>query len=226
MRNERKFTAPNTAAEFARVWLQHVCVPDFEFPSNRVSSIYYDTPDLSCYQEKANGDYLKTKVRLRWYEPSLKNETGQIPAFLEIKTKEGIRGGKFRKKLFFPEHWLDQVSMEDTALTEVIYENAYELGVGLPARLFAVLTVSYQRERFICPYSGARVSLDTSIRSGQPNREILPYDAFPELEMIVLEIKEEKITDVPWLDRLYEIGFRFESFSKYGMCLSRFVHGV
>ncbi len=226
MRNERKFTAPKIAAEFARGWLQHVCIPDLEFPSGRISSIYYDTLELSSYQEKANGDYLKTKVRLRWYHPTSKDETGQIPAFLEIKTKEGLRGDKLRKKIFFPEHWLDQVPLENVTLTRVIYENAHELGIALPAGLFAILTVVYDRERFICPYSGARVSLDTSIRSAQTNREILPCDSAPEIETIVLEIKEKKITEVPWLDRLYEMGFRSQSFSKYGMCLSKFVHGV
>ena len=226
MRNERKFTADGCLAEFALAWLKHVCMSDSEFPAACISSIYFDTPDLASYQEKANGDFLKTKVRLRWYNPTVKDELGQITAFLEIKMKVGSGCEKVRKKILFPEGWLDRVDFQDEVLARIILQNVYELGERISSQILPVLTVRYDRERFVCPVSGARVSLDTSIGTTQANPELLPQVGPVQLETAVLEIKEDTISELPWLSTLQRSGFRAQSFSKYGMCMSNLVHGV
>ena len=40
---------------------------DGAYSSNIVSSLYYDTRDRRGLYEKLNSDFLKLKVRLRWY---------------------------------------------------------------------------------------------------------------------------------------------------------------
>ena len=83
---EAKFVAERWRAESARRWLQMVCRPDPDFPEATVYTVYYDTPGLRCLHEKLNGDYLKSKVRLRWYRVG---ERAGDTAFLEVKMRLG-----------------------------------------------------------------------------------------------------------------------------------------
>ena len=79
---ELKFLAPRRRAAPARRWLQATCRPDPIFPESTVYTVYYDTATLASLSEKQNSDYLKTKVRLRWYRVGNRfSET----AFVEIK---------------------------------------------------------------------------------------------------------------------------------------------
>ena len=90
---EAKFVAERWRAESARRWLQMVCRPDPDFPEATVYTVYYDTPGLRCLHEKLNGDYLKSKVRLRWYRVG---ERAGDTAFLEVKMRLGSRREKVR----------------------------------------------------------------------------------------------------------------------------------
>ena len=65
--HEIKLVLPNRAARSLVRWLRSRCWPDPLYPAATVSSIYYDTPDWRLLREKVNSDFLKTKVRLRWY---------------------------------------------------------------------------------------------------------------------------------------------------------------
>src|SRR5690606_22911495 len=65
--HELKFTVPVSSTAAVLAWLRGACTPDPKFPCGRVSRIYNDTPDPRSLREKLNSDYLKTKVRLRWY---------------------------------------------------------------------------------------------------------------------------------------------------------------
>ena len=64
---ELKFTLPAARAHLARRWLERCCRRDPEFPAAVVWTIYYDTPALLSLGEKINSDYLKRKIRVRWY---------------------------------------------------------------------------------------------------------------------------------------------------------------
>lgn len=75
---ERKFSGPATALERVAAILEGNCTPDDYFAEGFVNSIYFDTPGFSSYSEKANGDNIKTKIRLRWY--------GRDAAIFKIKS--------------------------------------------------------------------------------------------------------------------------------------------
>lgn len=81
---ERKFISAEARAGIAVALLDQLLMPDGEFPENTINSIYYETRNFDAYSEKANGDLLKHKVRLRWYG-SAKTDSGSAcaPAFLE-----------------------------------------------------------------------------------------------------------------------------------------------
>ncbi len=69
---ELKFTLPQGRAPLVRSWLDRICRRDPEFPAAVVWTIYYDTPGLISLSEKINSDYLKRKIRVRWYSDPAK----------------------------------------------------------------------------------------------------------------------------------------------------------
>ena len=80
-------------------WLRHVCLPDPVYPEAIVYSLYYDTPALDSYHEKVDGDFIKTKCRLRWYDPDLSADPALRTAYLEIKHKIGQGRRKTRVRV-------------------------------------------------------------------------------------------------------------------------------
>ena len=64
---ELKFVGERWQEAAVLRWLTLVCRPDPAFPESTIFTVYYDTPALDCLGHKSNSDYLKTKVRLRWY---------------------------------------------------------------------------------------------------------------------------------------------------------------
>ena len=64
---ELKFTFPDARAHVVRRWLESTCRRDPEFPAAIVWTVYYDTPALVSLGEKINSDFLKRKMRVRWY---------------------------------------------------------------------------------------------------------------------------------------------------------------
>ena len=90
---ELKFVGERWRAKPLRRLLERLCRPDPAFPTGTVFTIYYDTPSLECLDEKRNSDYLKTKVRLRWYRVEGRPTDS---AFLEVKSRVGSRRDKLR----------------------------------------------------------------------------------------------------------------------------------
>src|SRR3989338_10473193 len=62
--------------------------------SYRVTSLYFDTPQLMDYYDKSGGHLMRKKLRARIYEPSLRPETPEI--WLEIKKKYDMSFQKTR----------------------------------------------------------------------------------------------------------------------------------
>ena len=110
---ELKFVTQKRLGDTVLCVLDHFCLPDSKYPFNRVSSIYYDTPSLDAYREKANGDYLKRKLRLRWYEPvGGANSDGKVRAYLEVKAKTGSLRKKDRMVVDSRLDWLKSIPLD------------------------------------------------------------------------------------------------------------------
>ena len=75
---EIKFTIDGRDVTAVRRWLQSVCRSDPAFPAGVVCTIYYDTLALHHLREKVNSDYLKTKLRLRWYEDQTESQARSL----------------------------------------------------------------------------------------------------------------------------------------------------
>jgi hypothetical protein len=211
LERELKFVLPEARGASALALLRALCRPDQKYPPMVVSTIYYDTPTLQLLAEKLDSDYLKLKVRLRWYGLSGPG-TGSTASFLEVKKRIGGFRDKARVETAHKDAWLDTVSLDDPALLRVL-ELAAPLGVPLPMPLMPVLLLRYSRHRFLEPVSRTRVSLDLDIAAVHGRRGAFHGGTIP---AAVLEIKGEVDDLPPALRPLVHLGARRTSFSKYG----------
>lgn len=220
--HEHKFTIDARQADAIRRWLGSLCPGDPVFPYGMVNSIYFDTPSLAHLLEKINSDYLKTKVRLRWYD------AGNGPAssaFLEAKFRMGSRRYKTRVEVPVEGEWLSSVPLDDPALRR-IPERLRGLGVPVAAALRPVMWIRYRRDRFVDPITRTRISLDTDITVPAVNHELFDSASPLPLDVAVVEIKGQG-SDVPRVLRhLMTLGGRKTSFSKYLACYHHVVNGV
>jgi hypothetical protein len=216
-RVERKYAFPGHGAQAILAWLEHSCLADPLYPGGTVSTIYFDTPELAAYREKRDGDFLKCKLRLRWYTaPGPADAEGTVSCYLEAKRREGAASRKSRLPLSLPSGFLGACPPRWAELGEIPMLHP-ELTGGASA-LVPMILVRYERRRFVDPASGARVSLDTDIRCDGANGAHLAAFAPVGLDAGVLEIKAPR-REVP--RSLVPIrGFLTPtSFSKYARCL-------
>jgi VTC domain-containing protein len=212
LERELKYVIPAGRALLARYTVAALCRPDAQFPSAVVSTIYYDTPDLELLSEKINSDYLKTKVRLRWYSSS----PGPAHAFLEIKSRVGALRRKLRIETSLTADEVRELPLEHPALVQVL-EAARPLGVALPARLMPALLLRYERFRFLEPVSGSRICVDAGIEAVRGNPRLLGHVFQARLPLAVIEVKGRDDELPLALRSLVRLGARRASCSKYGL---------
>ena len=157
---ELKYGLPAGRAGLARRMLSAACRPDDEYPSGCVWTIYYDTPGLASLREKVNSDYLKLKIRLRWYSGLDRVPAG--PAFIEAKRRVGTRREKVRLELPYTAPDLADWALEDGRLA-ALPQLLRTKGIALHGIWHPVVLLRYRRERFVEHLSRARVNLDTDI---------------------------------------------------------------
>lgn len=215
---ETKYTFAVGHEAILRTGLKAVCVEDAEHPEDRVHSIYYETPDHRHLGEKVNSDYLKTKVRLRWYtDVAGSSPTGPVSAFLEVKTKQGVFRRKERVALELPRGVLQPDTASMGALEDAVHR-ARECGYVPRGPLFPMLAIHYLRHRFVEPRMAARVSLDSQISSTIFDRRFFPAAGVRTLRHGVLEVKS-KTGDLPRsFLQMRNFLNKKDSFSKYEVC--------
>jgi hypothetical protein len=224
LERELKYVMPAARASLARGIVSALCRPDAHYAAATVFTIYYDTPGLDLLSEKINSDFLKTKVRLRWYStPPLHGGTG---TFLEIKSRVGTLRRKVRVETPFRQDALRAISLEDPRLIAAL-ELIRPLGVSVPSRLMPALLLRYERRRYVDRFSGSRISVDTDVEALSGHPRLLGHAFRVRLPQAVVEAKgaEEALPRI--LDPLTRLGARRESFSKYaaaGMAMLRYTH--
>ena len=220
-RNEVKYTLERRHVGAAAAWLEHHCAPDPEYGRGAIHSLYYDTPGLGLLEQKVQSEYLKWKVRLRWYTDEA-GAQGADAAFLEVKSKEGVRGGKFRTRVELDGALLRRDPLEAGRRLDLaeLLDPAHAYGT---AQLAPACVIRYVRHRFIEMESGNRVSLDSRIGVTQANPDFRLRTHLPELDTAVLEVKGAVEPDLPrCLHGLCLLtDARWAAFSKYGECMSR-----
>lgn len=223
---ETKYVFPLPAAQWLQEWLDVHCLHDVKFARGRVYSLYYDTPSLALYAEKENSDYIKTKIRLRWYSPSTdlppedslsadgSSSDSTVPCFLELKRKVGVTREKRRLQVQVPAVALYGQPFLDPFLRALPFD-AYGLGDVSPAEFVPAAIVQYQRRRYVDPVSGARLSLDSEICCRQANDELFPDPVSVSLAWGVFEVKGTD-GEIPRVLEPVSSLLSKEAFSKYG----------
>lgn len=213
---ETKFVLDERAAHIVRHWLAATCRLDRDYPINTVSSLYFDTPRWHYLNEKENGDFLKTKVRVRWYGSAGSGEP-QGTARLEAKLKRGARRGKLRVDSPISAAALDRLPLEHSLLLQ-LPERLRREGLAVPDRLLPTVQIRYLRRRYLDPRTGARLSLDSAITAPKVNRRMLPHPLLVPLAQAVLEIKSPTRDVTRFANRISGLGCRKATFSKYRSC--------
>ncbi|MFN2195257.1 MAG: polyphosphate polymerase domain-containing protein [Anaerolineales bacterium] len=185
-----------------------------------ITSLYYDSPALRCYQEKLDGIKFRRKLRIRRYE----NEaafTEESPVFVEIKQRVDRVTQKRRILLPYAEalslcndREMPACPSEDTATAEEIYVFLWQYNLQ-PSSL-----VRYEREAWVgTEYDpGLRVTFDTELTFQSNNLHIHDqFDGLPMLpaHLVVMEIKvNERIPY--WLTDLIAVhNLQITRISKY-----------
>lgn len=214
--HETKFVLPNRYADSIISWLQNRCHADPQYPGGIVSSIYYDTYHWRFLREKINSDYLKTKVRLRWYTDMHTGRAGES-VFLEVKQKEGLRRKKLRFETSFSGPALSRMPLENAQLLAVRTDLSRQ-GIVTPEPLWPAFVICYHRRRFIEPVSQMRLSLDYHISVPRINPMFMRAATPVCLRQAVFEIKGNLHKLPQILHPLTSLGCRKEAFSKYSVC--------
>jgi hypothetical protein len=220
---ELKFTLPASRAHLARRRLDALCRRDPEFPAAIVWTIYYDTPSLVSLGEKINSDYLKRKIRVRWYS----NLEGRVsgPAFVEAKLRLGTQRSKARARLPYPAEEIARWGLQDPRLLTLplILRDQGILG---HAAWQPLMLLRYRRDRFVEPLTGSRVSLDADICGSAANPRFLSAPNLSPLATAVLEVKGSADELPAALHPLLALGLRKRSFSKLLVVYAHMTRGV
>lgn len=218
LEHELKYLLPSGRAGILRSALERRCRPDPRYPEGIVASIYYDSLRLHSLREKIDSDYLKTKIRVRWYEDAATGEAvGE--AFAEAKHRIGSRRNKFRRSLEVRASWLAKQRLTRRELRALPL--ALPGGnLSLQQPLFPLIVVRYRRLRYVEPYSGVRISLDMAIGPGAVNPLFAARRSERKLPVAVLEVKGKSRRLPANLRWIRGLGCRRASFSKYNACFA------
>ncbi len=142
---------------------------------------------------KAASDYLKTKLRIRWYTPADSTDTALKPSgrFLEVKHKIGSTRQKHRLSLSeqFETFNAKQPSLTSKQREELRHALQQIEPALLAMQLDPSLTVSYQRQRYYDPFSQTRIALDSNIVCQSASRQLTMANSRIKLDKAVLETK-------------------------------------
>jgi VTC domain len=220
---ELKFTLSEGRVDLARGWLERMCRRDSKFPTAIVWTIYYDTPALLSLGEKINSDYLKRKIRVRWYSDLAGRATG--PAFVEAKLRVGNQRSKVRERLPYPAEELAGWDLQDARL-RAFPKLLNQLGILAHDSWQPLMLIRYRRDRFIEPLSNSRISLDSDIAAAALNRTFMSVIDPAPIGVAVLEVKGASDALPLALRPLLQLGLHKRSFSKFLVVYSHMMRRV
>jgi hypothetical protein len=221
-RVEQKFLFPAGYADVIRSWLEHACVADPRYPHSSVCSIYFDTPGLFHYGESRNGEFLRSKVRLRWYGgmaggSAAAGSSDDVRCFLEVKSKQGSLSAKSRTEVSIPSRILQGDPFSSDRILD-LPARAFQLSFTPSGPMVPILMIEYDRRRFLDLETECGVALDGEIRCIRVNHAVVPGLAPVHLDVGVLEIKGMNRGIGDLLNPIQ--GFlKTSPFSKYGIVL-------
>ena len=156
-------------------------------------TLYYDTSDLQLYNSHLLGRTNRYKIRSRKYVASdLK--------FFEIKFKTN-KGRTIKTRIK-----REEIGSEIDLASAEFLEKSTPL---LPYSLAGIMWVDYTRLTLVNKHSPERITIDLKLTF----RNNATQKSYPEI--VIAEIKQEKITGSPFIDIMKKYNLRQGSISKY-----------
>jgi len=230
LRYERKYLVPYEMLDLIRKRIKPFLRGDIYgnghrrfLPQYTVRSIYFDTRNLECHQEKTEGVELRKKFRIRTYN----DYTEEAVAVFEIKKKIENRIHKHRAFV----DWEDVPALLETAdITKYVHPDEDGLSYADASRFFfhlrkrhltPTVLVVYEREAYHGVFdTGVRITFDKNIRSSM-NPKISDMFNNHDLKHLfknhfILEIKYFTDSMPTWAKSLVqEFKLRHQALSKY-----------
>jgi len=217
--SELKFVCAGHFLPIIQQGVESVCQADDSFQENQINSVYFDTHDWLFAMEKASSDFLKTKIRLRWYRSTRKEDANKAsPCFLEFKNKIGSKREKARIEMpFTGEQVLDSIQSNEV---QDLIDSHIQHHVPLFAnhQISPKFIVQYKRNRYFEPFTRTRISLDREIQGHSVDNSAIFSASSTKLDDLVLEVKGD-CEDLPVpLRRVGNGMLKKAAFSKYYEC--------
>ncbi|MYB23281.1 MAG: polyphosphate polymerase domain-containing protein [Gemmatimonadetes bacterium] len=219
-REERKYPFPAARASLLTAWLDARLPRDPQYPVGIVTSCYYDTPQLDAYQESADGELRKQKLRLRWYGEPIDPYAG---VWLEIKTRDGVRSSKqrYRYPISGAANALGLAIPRRRELAAWLTELSASVGAPLDPTMEPTALVRYGRIRWQSSDRQVRAALDTEVCAAAPSGAPI---WLPIPDGSVLELKSAGDLP-PQMEQLGRLGLRRTAHSKYALAVERLYGG-
>jgi hypothetical protein len=219
-REEWKFPLPAARTGLLTAWLDARFPRDSQYAEGVVTSCYYDTPQLDSYQESADGEFAKQKLRLRWYGDPVDPYAG---VWLELKRRDGVRSSKqrFRYVSSGVPNALGLVIPDRDELSKRLRDLAGHSTSPLDPTLQPTALIRYRRIRWQSPDGVLRASLDSELQTADPRGAPI---WLPVPDGTVLELKSSGELP-PQMAQLRRLGLRRTAHSKYALAVETLYGG-
>ena len=219
-RHETKFVCTDKSLYIMEEKIRHICFPDIYAGTQGtyvVRSLYFDTYEDDCLQERLNGEGDGKKYRIRIYDGSTE--------MIKLECKYSTHGMKAKKTCRINEKQCEQLIhgaavRKTEASQEVLRQFLVERSIKL---LTPKVIVEYTRAPYVYEAGNVRVTFDRNIRSSTEisrflDQVIMWRGIMPEGKQL-LEVKYDKVLPGAVMDMLTggQIMNR-TSFSKYVLC--------
>ena len=216
LRYELKMETEGTRHAQVQSWVRlHSAGFRSAYPSRRVNNLYFDTFDLSSFNDHIEGVPERRKLRFRWYGPDLETAQGQ----LELKSKKERVGWKTVHPVA---PVLDLRSCRWPALKQILTRDTIARDQsGLFTELLQVsnpLVINcYQRDYYVSADGNIRLTLDYQMRAYDQRLSSTPNLLFqlPLINLTLIEFKCE-VQHAPQMSNvLAEFPLRVHRHSKF-----------
>jgi len=186
----------------------------------RISSLYYDSPDLQCFRSKLDGIRFRRKVRIRWYGETPEQLSDAV--MVEIKQRIDRTTQKRRVRLPLCDALALCVGQFDRQLDDPL-DQAVAAEVTFLAKsllLEPACLVVYQRQAFVggSHDPGLRITFDADLGCALANVPPIRGRAlhrFQRPDWVILEVKADDLVPL-WVTRmLAQHSVTLNRFSKY-----------
>jgi hypothetical protein len=216
-RTEKKFLLPETQLQRLESKIRLIAFPDSnadETGKYEVRSLYFDSPDDSCYYECKAGVDNRKKYRIRIYNCS--------EDVIHLECKAGVHGKKYKQTVPITKENYDAILSGKGFGSEIASETAAEFDLKLKQGFLPKVTVAYLRTAYVYPAGNVRITIDRDI-SALPSESLFDASAGG-IKVLspgkaILEMKYDDVLPQAIMDIFaQEKNMSRCSFSKYVVC--------